>query len=128
MTREQIIDGIKDCVAESLSANRAELTPETGLISDLNADSLDFLDIMFALENKFGIKLQKEDFNLMTRLGMAREEAVVDGKLTPKAKEKLIAWLPTLPKDKDLAPNQLGQYLTLQSLVLIVEEFQSKKH
>src|SRR4051794_1866757 len=97
MSDQKITAGVIECVAQSLAKEAAVITNTSRIIADLGADSLDFMDIMFALERKFEIKLQKEDFDLLTRLGMKKEDAIVDGNLTAVAKQKLKTLLPGLP-------------------------------
>jgi acyl carrier protein len=50
------IDEILDVVAQKAMIDRRKLTPEAKL-SDLNVSSLDMVEVMFALEEKFGIEL-----------------------------------------------------------------------
>jgi len=50
------IDEILDVVAQKALIDRSKLTPEAKL-SDLNVSSLDMVEVMFALEDKFGIEL-----------------------------------------------------------------------
>ncbi len=50
------IDEILDIVAQKALIDRSKLTRETKL-SDLNIPSLDMMEVMFALEDKFGIEL-----------------------------------------------------------------------
>ncbi len=50
------IDEILDIVAQKAMIDRSKLAPEAKL-SDLNVSSLDMVDVVFALEDKFGIHL-----------------------------------------------------------------------
>lgn len=59
------IDEILDIVAQKALLDRSKLTPETKL-SDISVSSLDMVDVMFALEDKFGIELP---FNANTNAG-----------------------------------------------------------
>ncbi len=59
------IDEILDVVAKKAMIDRARLTPEAKL-SELNVSSLDMVEVMFALEEKFGIELP---FNANTSVG-----------------------------------------------------------
>ena len=47
-------------IADTSEIPRKEITPEAHAIDDLGIDSLDFLDIVFALDKKFGIKIPLE--------------------------------------------------------------------
>ncbi|MDP9127893.1 MAG: acyl carrier protein [Pseudomonadota bacterium] len=59
------IDEILDIVAQKALIDRSKLAPEAKL-SDLNVTSLDMVDVIFALEDKFGIQLP---FNANTNAG-----------------------------------------------------------
>jgi acyl carrier protein len=50
------LDEILDVVAKKAMIDRRKLTPDAKL-SDLNVSSLDMVEVMFALEEKFGIEL-----------------------------------------------------------------------
>ncbi len=50
------IDEILDIVAQKALIDRSKLSPEANL-SDLNVSSLDMVEVIFALEDKFGIQL-----------------------------------------------------------------------
>jgi len=50
------IDEILDIVAQKALIDRSKLTPDVKL-SDLNVSSLDMVEVVFALEDKFGIQL-----------------------------------------------------------------------
>lgn len=53
-------DTIADIIAEVCNIERAEITPDIHVISDLGIDSLDFLDVTFAIDKAFGIKMPIE--------------------------------------------------------------------
>lgn len=50
------IDEILDVVAQKAMIDRSKLTPDAKL-ADLNVSSLDMVEVVFALEDKFGIEL-----------------------------------------------------------------------
>ena len=50
-------DTIANIIAETCDIPRDSITPESHAINDLGIDSLDFLDIAFAIDKAFGIKL-----------------------------------------------------------------------
>lgn len=55
-------DTVADIISEVSSIERAEITPEAHAINDLGIDSLDFLDVTFAIDKKFGIKMPVEQW------------------------------------------------------------------
>ncbi len=53
-------DTIADIIADVCNIERDKIQPDTHVISDLGIDSLDFLDVTFAIDKKFGIKMPVE--------------------------------------------------------------------
>src|SRR4051812_23200952 len=51
--RQARLDAVRRCVAERLFRDIGEVTPGSRLITDLGADSLDFVDLLFQLEKRF---------------------------------------------------------------------------
>ena len=67
-------DKVADIIAETSEIPREEITPESHTIDDLGIDSLDFLDIVFALDKKFGIKIPLEAWTKEVNAGTASVE------------------------------------------------------
>lgn len=53
-------DKVADIISETSEIDRDTITPESHTIDDLGIDSLDFLDIVFAIDKEFGIKVPLE--------------------------------------------------------------------
>ncbi|MBS3651823.1 acyl carrier protein [Pseudaminobacter sp. 19-2017] len=53
-------DKVANIIAETSEIDREKITPESHTIDDLGIDSLDFLDIVFAVDKEFGIKVPLE--------------------------------------------------------------------
>lgn len=51
---------VADIIADTSEIERDSITPESHIIDDLGVDSLDFLDIVFAIDKAFGIKIPLE--------------------------------------------------------------------
>ena len=52
---------VQDIVASQLGVKRAEVKPEASFANDLGADSLDTVELVMALEEKFGVEIPDED-------------------------------------------------------------------
>ncbi len=63
------LNKIKEVVADQLGVDVAELTLETSLKDDLNADSLDLFQIIMSLEEEFGIEIPTEDTESIGTIG-----------------------------------------------------------
>ena len=61
MTQTEILDKVKDLVSKQLSVNEQQVTSEASFIEDLGADSLDTVELIMSLEEKFNIEISDED-------------------------------------------------------------------
>lgn len=55
-------DKVVEIIVENLGVNADEVKPESKLIEDLGADSLDAVELSMALEDEFGITIEDEEF------------------------------------------------------------------
>ncbi len=91
-TTEQIYDQVKDAMIEALGVDDDEVTPEATLVSDLGAESIDFLDIVFRLEKSFDIKIPRGELfpeNILTD-----PQYIEDGKFTEAGLSELRERMP----------------------------------
>lgn len=65
---------VADIIAETSEIDRDKITPESHTIDDLGIDSLDFLDIVFAIDKEFGIKVPLEKWTQEVNDGEASTE------------------------------------------------------
>lgn len=54
-------DRLRKIIAKELSVSEEEVTPDASFIDDLNADSLDLVELIMALEEEFGVKISDEE-------------------------------------------------------------------
>jgi acyl carrier protein len=64
-------DKVAEIIAETCDIPRENIKPERHAINDLEIDSLDFLDIAFAIDKAFGIKLPLEQWTQEVNDGKA---------------------------------------------------------
>ena len=64
-------DTVANIIAETCDIPRENIQPESHAINDLEIDSLDFLDIAFAIDKAFGIKLPLEQWTQEVNEGKA---------------------------------------------------------
>jgi acyl carrier protein len=74
LTMSSTFDTIANIIAETCDIPRDSITPESHAINDLGIDSLDFLDIAFAIDKAFGIKLPLEQWTAEVNEGKATTE------------------------------------------------------
>lgn len=56
-----LLDDVKEVVVEQLDCDAAEIKEDSKFIEDLGADSLDVVELVMALEEKFDIEIPDED-------------------------------------------------------------------
>ena len=68
MNREEIMQAVNSIFIDRFELEEAELTPEKTIADDLQLDSLDIVDMIVGLQQKFGINLRenKEIRNVRT--------------------------------------------------------------
>ncbi|MBP1704493.1 MAG: acyl carrier protein [Chloroflexi bacterium] len=54
-------DRLKKIVVEQLGVEESEVTPEASFVDDLNADSLDLVELIMSLEEEFGMEITDEE-------------------------------------------------------------------
>ncbi len=65
-----MFERIKEIIAEQLGIDNADtITLETSLIEDLEADSLDAVEVIMALEDEFGIEIPDEEAEHFKTIG-----------------------------------------------------------
>lgn len=70
----QTFDTIAGIIADVCNIERDEITPDTHVIKDLGIDSLDFLDVTFAIDKAFGIKMPVEKWTQEVNEGQVPAE------------------------------------------------------
>jgi len=84
-------DRIADIIAETSDVERDSITPDSHVINDLGIDSLDFLDIVFAIDKEFGIKVPVEAWTQQVNNGEAPAEQYFVMKNLAARIEELVA-------------------------------------
>lgn len=80
MTKDEIFSKVQEVLVEALGADEDDVTMEAKLVDDLDAESIDFLDIVFRLEKAFGIKIEQSE--MFPDNVLQDPQYVVDGKVT----------------------------------------------
>jgi acyl carrier protein len=85
-------DTVADIISEICDIPRENISPESHVIDDLGIDSLDFLDVAFAIDQAFGIKMPLEKWVQEINDGKATtEQYFVLSKLCTRIDELIAA-------------------------------------
>ena len=60
---------LRNVVAEQLGLDRSEIVPEARILDDLGADSLDIVELVMALEERFDIEVPDADVEMLQTIG-----------------------------------------------------------
>ncbi|MFC3847966.1 acyl carrier protein [Helicobacter baculiformis] len=64
-----LFEEIQAVIVEQLNVSASQVTEEADFIKDLNADSLDVVELIMALEEKFGIDIPDEEAEKIKTVG-----------------------------------------------------------
>ena len=70
-TREEIYEQVKDVLTDQLGIEASEINEEANFQEDLDADSLDLVELIMELEDSFGVKISDEDAQKIQTVGQA---------------------------------------------------------
>lgn len=129
LPRTEIFSRLRSMIADSLAVPESDVTLQSRLIDDLGADSLDFVDLVFAIEKEFGTKIREADFNFLARLDFSSPAVMRDGFLTRETIERLLPLLPGLagvPDQGRVTPGELFSLMTVESLCIMIEREQRR--
>ena len=69
--KDAVEDKIKQIIVEQLGVEKGSITPESRLVDDLGADSLDIVELVMAMEESFGIDIPDEEAEHLGTFGDA---------------------------------------------------------
>ncbi len=68
---EENFERFTKCAVEVLSVDAAKVTKEASFADDLDADSLDLVELIMSLEEEFGVIVEEEELEGITTIGGA---------------------------------------------------------
>ncbi len=68
---QAIEDKVIEIISEQMGADKAEITRETSFINDLNADSLDTVELVMEFEDEFDMSIPDEEAEKIQTVGAA---------------------------------------------------------
>lgn len=120
------VDGaVKEAVIEALALDDDEVTPESTLMDDLGAESIDLLDILFRIEKGTGVKIEAADLGDYIQGGIPDDEFSDENEIiTEKGAEQLHKVMPQTDPSQlvgTLAADEVIKLFTVQNLTEMVK-------
>jgi acyl carrier protein len=124
-----IVERVQKCIRQVLALKPEQVSPDSRLMTDLGAESLDLVELMYLLEAEFTIKLDQQDMSLSAQLGLTDAELHHSEVLTPRALELLRQ---RFPKAQDVLKEgvtrrKLAALLTVEEIARSVERKLAKQ-
>jgi acyl carrier protein len=127
LSRDQIFEKLREVLEEALGVDEEEVTIDASLTGDLEAESIDFLDIVFRLEKTFSTPerpFKIEQGELFPENVLENPDWVADGKFTDAGMEMLRERMPhvdfsAFENDRDV--NKVAELITVNSIIEFVE-------
>jgi acyl carrier protein len=68
-----VSERLRNIIVEQLGVEESEVVPSASFTEDLNADSLDLVELIMSLEEEFKLQISDEDAEKITTVGEAEE-------------------------------------------------------
>ena len=73
MSSNIVFDRLKKIIVDQLGVDEAEVVPTASFVDDLNADSLDLVELIMSLEEEFKLQISDADAEKITTVGEAQD-------------------------------------------------------
>src|SRR5438132_9355292 len=103
ITKEEIMaifPKVAATMADALGCDLEKVKPDSALINDLGAESIDFLDIVFRLERAFKVKIPRGKIIEDARGPLSESEFESGGVVTSAGLSRLKSFLSEVPADR----------------------------
>ena len=70
-SREEVQEQVREILVERLDIDEGDVTEDASLRDDLKADSLDLVELIMDLEERFGVKISDEEAQSIGTVGEA---------------------------------------------------------
>lgn len=101
---DEVYPKVAQIVADALGCEADEVKPKSSLIADLDAESIDFLDLVFRLEKGFGVKIPRGKIVEDARGPLPEAEFESKGVVTDAGLDRLREFLDEVPAERFKTP------------------------
>ncbi len=117
-TQAEIYEKVQSTLVDALGVDEEDVTRNATLFSDLGAESIDLLDIVFRLERNFGIKIPRGE---LFPENISDPDMVEDGKLTPKGLDEIKQRMPYADLTEFSANPEVDKLFDLYTVDMLVQ-------
>jgi acyl carrier protein len=119
---------VKEAVIEALALDEDEVTPDSTLMDDLGAESIDLLDILFRIEKSTGVKIEASDLGDYIQGGIPDDEFSDENEVvTAKGAEQLARAMPQVDAAEVEGKLKAEEVITLFTVQNLVEMVKSRE-
>ncbi len=130
MTEQDIFERLKPLLVEVLGVEPEKIRPESVLVADLGAESIDLLDLSFRIEETFNVTIESNELEREAGKRLPGGVYEKDGQLTAEALAEIRKALPELDGGKlvpGLKKMDLPSLLTVEFFVKLIERKLTQK-
>lgn len=122
--REKVVQIVKEAIVESVGVRLDDIKLDSQLVNDLGADSLDLVELMYQLETRFNVSLERGAVLQRIKSKMPEDELLdKDGFLTKAGKKMIKREIPELANvdfPQGMTLNALVSYFTVEIFVNLI--------
>jgi acyl carrier protein len=100
MTNPEIFEALKPLIVQVMGVRPENIRPESVLVADLGAESIDLLDLTFLIEEKFQVRIEANEIEREARKRLPDGVYEKDGFLTEAALDEIRKAIPELDASK----------------------------
>lgn len=130
-TREELFDGVRDCLVEALAIEPEEVSEDALLVQDLGLASIDMLDLLFGLNTRFNTYIRPQEVQSHLLGGMSQEEFLnADRTLSDKGYQRVAELVPGFDRStltEELTDADLFEFFRVKHVIDIVEQKLAEK-
>lgn len=131
MNIDNIYPKVSKIIADVLVLDDDEIKLSSRLISDLGAESIDFLDLVFQLEKEFAIKIPRGQLEKNARGELSESEFEQNGIITPAGMVALKKYLNEIPEESfhsNMKVSEIPMLFTVETFCKLILTAISEKN
>ena len=102
-----VLPTVSATIADALGCDLEDVKPDASLIDDLDAESIDFLDMVFRLERAFKVKIPRGKIVENARGALTEAEFEQNGLVTDVGLAQLRSYLSEVPSERFKIPTKV---------------------